>query len=295
MLKNKVRGEGTERNVVAMDSHNRQKKIAVINDLTGFGRCALTVAIPVISAMGIQCCPVPTSILSNHTAFPSCYMDDYTDRLDSYIAEWEKLDLKFAGIYSGFLGSQEQMGIVKNFIEQFSQEDTQVLIDPVMGDNGKIYRSYTSEMCAEMKKLLGYGTITTPNLTEACILTDTPYKTDWTEQELERMALVLHQMGPQKVVITGIWVNHQEQIGNYCMENGKGQFIAAPRAGTSRCGTGDLFASILIADAVKGTDLGVSVEKATMFIDKAVLVSDALGIPPTDGVSFEEFLGDLTH
>lgn len=283
-----------------MESHNNQKKIAVINDLTGFGRCALTVAIPVISVMGLACCPVPTSILSNHTAFPSCFIDDYTDKMEPYINEWKKLGLVFDGIYSGFLGSREQIAIVKRFFQSFRKADTQIIIDPVMGDNGKPYRTYTVDMCQAMKELVCYGSIVTPNVTEACILTDTPYKEQWSEAQLEALARKLVLMGPKKVVITGVEMP-DGSIGNYCLEQPAGALSEQPagrlltieRAGKSRCGTGDLFASIIAADAVNGVALEASVRKAAAFVAKTIRAPEAEEIPLTDGVCFEYFLSEL--
>ncbi len=276
-----------------MESHNNQKKMAVINDLTGFGRCALTVVIPVISVMGLGCCPVPTSILSNHTAFPSCFIDDYTDKLEPYLAEWEKLGLKFDGIYTGFLGSLAQQSIVRRFLENFGSPETRIIIDPVMGDHGKTYRTYTAPMCEGMKALVGCGHLVTPNVTEACILTDTPYKSFWKPEELEALAYKLLCLGPQKAVITGIELPGK-RIGNYCMEQGgHGILIDVELAGESRCGTGDLFASIIAADAVNGVPLERSVRKAAQFVSKTIKASDALEIPRTDGVCFEPYLWEL--
>ncbi len=126
-------------------SHNKQKKIAVINDISGFGRCSAAVSLPVISHMRVQACLLPTSIFSNHTGFPSYYYNDFTDKMPRFMEEWEKLDLRFEGIASGFLGSAEQIEIVREFIRQFRDERTQVIIDPVMGENGKAYPTYTDE------------------------------------------------------------------------------------------------------------------------------------------------------
>ena len=120
-----------------------QKKVAMINDLSGYGRCSLTVAIPILSAMKVQCCPVPTSILSNHTGFPVYFFDDYTKKLPEYLEKWGELGLTFDGIVSGFLGSQEQIQIVKEMIGRFRGPGTKVVIDPIMGDNGKPYATYT--------------------------------------------------------------------------------------------------------------------------------------------------------
>lgn len=278
-----------------MLSHNNQKKIAVINDLTGFGRCALTVAIPVISAMKVQCCPIPTSILSNHTAFDSCFIDDYTDKMEPYVNEWKKLGLKFNGIYSGFLGSKAQIDIVARIFESFKTEENLIIIDPVMGDNGTPYRTYTPQMCQEMKRLIRYADILTPNVTEACILTDTVYKTGWTQDELESLAHKLAQAGPKRIIITGVDLGGE--IGNYCYAAhtsvGSGRLLTIKKAGDSRCGTGDLFTSIIAADAVNGVDLETSVQKAAGFVADCIRASEKMEIPLTDGVCFEELLGQL--
>lgn len=279
-----------------MESHNNQKKIAVINDMTGFGRCALTVAIPVISVMKVQCCPVPTSILSNHTAFESCFIDDYTDKMGAYIGEWKKLGLEFSGIYSGFLGSEDQIRIVTDFFKDFKRGETQIIIDPVMGDHGKAYRTYTPKMCEAMKGLVTYGNILTPNVTEACILTDTPYKETWTFEQLCAMAQSLSAMGPEKVVITG--VPRGGFLGNFCyvrQADGHGVSLLSKikQTGRSRCGTGDLFASIIAADAVNGVPFAASVRKASKFIKACIVESEKREIPVTDGVCFEDLLYKL--
>ena len=157
-------------------SQFHQKKVAMINDLSGYGRCSLTVAVPILSAMKVQCCPVPTSILSNHTGFPVYFFDDYTAKLPAYLEKWGELGLEFDGIVSGFLGSVEQIRIVEDMIGRFKGPETKVVVDPIMGDNGKKYATYTEPMCEGMRRLVGLGDVVTPNLTEACILTDRPYR-----------------------------------------------------------------------------------------------------------------------
>ncbi|MBD5501908.1 MAG: pyridoxamine kinase [Lachnospiraceae bacterium] len=267
-----------------------QKKIAAINDLSGYGRCALTVSIPVISHMKIQCCPIPTSILSNHTGYDEYFFDDYSDRLPDYIHMWKKLDLKFDGIMSGFLGSKAQIAIVEEFIKQFSTDATQIVIDPVMGDHGKIADTYTEEMCMEMRRLVSLADIITPNLTEACRLTDVPYKeTGWKRMELLSMARKLNDMGPNKVVITGIIQG--QFLANYVYEKDESpQMIRTHRVGDERCGTGDLFAAIIAADAVNGVPFRQSVKKASSFVRKSMIKSIEMGIDRKNGVCFEEIL-----
>ena len=272
--------------------HNHQKKIAVINDFSGFGRCSIAVALPIISAMRIQCCPLPTSIFSNHTGFESFFFEDYTSRMQPYIEEWKKLGLQFSGISTGFLGSKEQIQIVLQFFKDFGTEDNVIVVDPVMGDYGKTYSTYTPEMCEEMKKLVTYADILTPNLTEACILTDTPYHEKWSMKEVGALAEKLSGMGPEKVVITGIIQG--EFIANYCYEKGQaGKIRRTHKVGTQRSGTGDIFAAIITADAVNGVPFQDSVRKASLFIKKCIEKSIEMDLPLTDGVCFEEVLHKL--
>ena len=276
-----------------MIDHNRQKKIAVINDISGFGRCSIAVSMPIISAMKVQCCPVPTSIFSNHTGFPEFFFDDYTEKMQQYIDNWKKLHLEFHGIQTGFLGSERQIEIVKQFIEDFCTPHTVVIIDPVMGDHGKTYPTYTPELCQSMKQLVAYADILTPNLTEACILTDTPFhEGHWTMKELEQLAQQLAAQGPEKIVITG--VPQKKYVSNLVYEQGgTPKLLRTLRIGSERSGTGDVLSSIVAADAVNHVPFEESVRKASRFIKKCILRSIELGLPKTDGVCFEEFLTTL--
>lgn len=275
-----------------MSDHNIQKKIAIINDISGFGRCSITVELPIISHMKVQCCPIPTSIFSNHTAYESFYFEDFTEHMIPYIEEWKKLGLQFDGIASGFLGSERQIEIVQNFFKYFKSDKTIIILDPIMGDDGEAYATYTEELCKKMKHLVPYADIITPNLTEACILTDTPYKKRWKLKELAELTRKLEEMGPKKIVITGI--PQGSYVANYCYETGKEpSIIKTHKVGTSRCGTGDIFSSIVAADAVNGVEFYQSVRKASLFIKKCILRSIELDIPITDGVCFEEVLHKL--
>ena len=152
---------------------NRIKKVATINDLSGVGRCSLTAAIPVLSALGVQCCPFPTAVLSCHTGFDKYTFLDITDEMIAYKDAWDNLDINFDCIYSGFLGSEKQIDIVLDFVKE--RKEALVVVDPVMGDNGVIYSTFTKSMCNKMKYLVSIANIVTPNLTEACILTGDVY------------------------------------------------------------------------------------------------------------------------
>lgn len=273
-------------------NHNVQKKIAVINDFSGFGRCSIAVSLPIISHMKIQCSNVVTSVFSNHTGFDKFFFEDYTDKMQDYIDMWKHLGLQFEGIYSGFLGSKKQIKIVSKFINDFRNDKTKIIIDPVMGDNGKPYPTYTKEMCEEMKKLVCYADILTPNVTEACILTDTMYKEKFTTRELFDMAEKLAKKGASKIVISGVKMGNY--IGNvvYEKDNIK-KIIRMKKVGMERSGTGDIFASIIAADCINGVDLETSVKKAGSFIKKCIIATEKYEVPKTDGVCFEEVLYTL--
>ncbi len=274
-------------------SHNKQKKIAVINDISGFGRCSAAVSLPVISHMKVQACLLPTSIFSNHTGFPSYYYDDFTDKMPRFMEEWKKLDLRFSGIASGFLGSAEQIEIVREFIRQFRDERTKVIIDPVMGENGKSYPTYTEEMCDKMKHLVEYADILTPNVTEACMLTGMPFKDkDWQRKELLEMMARLRELGAKKIVVSGL--DSGQFISNAVSENpGECKLLRQKRVGKVRSGTGDIFSSIISADCVNGVDFETSVRKAAAFVQECIRVTERYDIPETDGVCFEEVLYKL--
>lgn len=274
-------------------THGNQKKMAIINDISGFGRCSATVAIPVISHMKIQTCLLPTSIFSNHTGYDNYFFDDYTSKMQLYADNWKKLDLRFDGITTGFLGSITQIEIVEKFIHDFKSSNTKVIIDPVMGDNGKPYATYTKDMCDKMKKLIRYGNIITPNVTEACILTDTEYKGFCNKDEIKNILLKLKDMGAEEIVLSGLSMG--QFIGNAIL-NKKNEFYIqkVKRVGIERAGTGDVFAAIISADCVNGVDLCSSVKKASQFVKKSIEVTEKMNVPAEDGVCFEEILYKLS-
>lgn len=270
-------------------------RLAMINDIAGFGRCSTTVSLPVISVMKVQVCPVPTSVLSNHLGFPLCHFDDYTSHMRDYIKVWNELGLTFDGLYCGFLGNEEQIDIVREFVEMF--RPPLFLLDPVMGDHGRAYSSITETHVQKMKKLLPLADIITPNITEACLLTGTPWKDgEWTMQELsglcERLAsLCLKDSVGASIVITGI--RQGDSLVNFLWDDGVYTTVATPIAGASRPGTGDIFASILAADAVRGETLLTSVQKAANFVGLCIAGSEKAGTPVQEGVVFEKYLAAL--
>ena len=277
-----------------------QPKIALINDFCGFGRCSLTVSIPIVSAMGIQACPVPTAVFSNHTAYDSFYRHDMTSSLDSYIGEWEKLGLSFPAILAGYLSTPRQIDITTDFVSRFLAPEGIFILDPVMGDNGRLYSSYGPEMLLHMKRLTGLCDVLTPNLTEACFLTDSTYED---VRRLKGAALTgrLYDMaaglsagmrgGNGRVVISGIESEHY--IGNYVFEPGLQRLLKTKKSGVSRCGTGDIFSAIISASLLRGSTLTEATALASRFIKSCIAASDSYNVPLTDGVAFEAVLGML--
>ena len=290
-------------------------RLAMINDIAGFGRCSTTVSLPVISVMKVQVCPVPTSVLSNHLGFPLCHFDDYTSHMRDYIKVWNELGLTFDGLYCGFLGNEEQIDIVRGFVEMF--RPPLFLLDPVMGDHGRAYSSITETHVQKMKELLPLADIITPNITEACLLTGTPWKNgEWTMPELsglcERLADICQtasitsdeastgitasgsdgsSVGTVSIVITGI--RQGDSLVNFLWDDGVYTTVSTPIAGASRPGTGDIFASILAADAVRGETLLSSVQKAANFVGLCITGSEKAGTPVQEGVVFEKYLAAL--
>ena len=282
-------------NTTAQKGGDFVPRLAMINDIAGFGRCSTTVSLPVISVMKVQVCPVPTSVLSNHLGFPLCHFDDYTSHMRDYIKVWSELGLTFDGLYCGFLGNEEQINIVREFVEMF--RPPLFLLDPVMGDHGRAYSSITETHVQKMKELLPLADIITPNITEACLLTGTPWKDgEWTMQELsglcERLAsLCLKDSVSASIVITGI--RQRDSLVNFLWDDGVYTTVASPIAGASRPGTGDIFASILAADAVRGETLLTSVQKAANFVGLCITGSEKAGTPVQEGVVFEKYLAAL--
>lgn len=267
------------------------KKVAAINDLSGVGRCSLTVAIPILSALKIQCCPFPTAILSSQTDYPEFTFLDFTNEMNNYKDVWYKLKINFDCIYSGFLGSIEQIEIVSNFIKE--NPTSLIVVDPVMGDNGVLYSTFTNEMCNKIKELVKFSTLITPNLTEACILTDRKYHQNYSRDNIIDIAKDLSSIGPENVVITGIIENNNILNLAYNKSNDTAYFTSVKYNNHSYSGTGDIFTSIICGLLVNNYDLNLAVKTATDFIYKTINYTSQFNTDRNDGVMFEMFLGDL--
>ncbi|MDO4338811.1 MAG: pyridoxamine kinase [Eubacteriales bacterium] len=286
------------------------KRIAVLNDLSGLGKCSLTAAIPVISVMGVQACPLPTAVLSNQTGYASYYWDDYTDKMDAIMEEWKRREFQPDGIYTGFLAGARQADKILEFLDAFGKDGTLILTDPVMGDRGTVYKIYTEELCGKMREIVSRAHVITPNLTEALLLLygKDGMETVWKELSsaaaqadfpgrIEEIGIELTERFQLKAtVITG--VDHQPseaplQMGNLIVENGKCSWIFAEKKGGSYSGTGDLFASVLSAGLVRGMSMEACVGKAVGFLSKAIADAVEEGTDRNDGVCFETYLHEL--
>ncbi len=270
-----------------------QKKIALINDVTGFGRCSVTVELPIISALKIQVCPLPTALLSVHTGFKNYFMDDFTNRMESYIDSWQKNNLTFDAVATGFLGSAAQIEIVRRFIKNFPAV---VIIDPVMGDHGKIYKSYTREMCRRMRELLEFADLVTPNLTEACELLGVPYREKISDSELATMAAnIAAKTRGGRVIITGVTLDLDDgsNISNFIFDKGEINIVTSRRLGGDRSGTGDAFFAVAAASWLNGESLLDATKKAADFVAKCIAYAEKLNLAWNWGLPFEEFLTEL--
>lgn len=280
-----------------------QKKIAVINDLSGFGRCSLTAAISVLSCMGVSPCPLPTAILSAQTGYPSYYLDDYTDKMEHFRREWEKMGVSFDGIYTGFVASEEQIHQIFRFLDTFYRKGTFLLVDPVMGDDGITYDMFTPKLLAQMKRLALSADIITPNLTELCLLAGADYesivrieKTDDKINAIRRLAQGLNTTGPKHIIVTGIHFADEsgvKHMGNLYTTKDSSELLSFPYVGGSYSGTGDLFASCLCAGIARGDEIPQIIKKAGKFIELSLKDSVKEQVDRNDGVNYEKYLSLL--
>ena len=274
----------------------RTPRVAAIHDMSGFGRCSLTIVMPVLSAMGAQCCPLPTAYLSTHTGgFPGNTFLDMTDAMSDAMEHWKQLGLRFDAVYTGFMGEHRQMTLAADFIRAVRDENTVVVVDPVMGDHGKLYRTYTPEMCAAMRRMAQLADVVVPNRTEAAILLDVPYDSmDMSRSGVAETVKRLSMEGRRSVVLTGVSLG-EGKTGAACYDRVSGEVSFAQKdfVGRPFHGTGDLFASVLTGALVKGQSLYAAADRAAEFVKLCVAHTAPQDMPERDGVDFEPLLGHL--
>ena len=272
-------------------------RVAAIHDLSGFGRCSLTIVMPVLSAMGVQCCPLPTAVLSTHTGgFQSNTFLDLTDQMAPVTAHWKAENVTFDAVYTGFMGSREQIALTGAFIRAFKRRECRVVVDPVMGDHGRAYRTYTPEMCRAMADLAAAADLITPNRTEAALLLGEDYETLRLDREADcrRWCEALSLGGRRSVALTGVSLT-EDTVGAACFDRdtGRVEFAAAPLAAGTFHGTGDLFASVLAGASVRGWPLAEAARLAAEFTSRCARRTREEGTPRREGVDFEPLLWRL--
>ena len=244
------------------------KKIVSIQDISCFGKCSLTVALPIISAMGIETAVIPTAVLSTHTGegFKNYTFRDLTSDIPAIAAHWKSMDLHFDALYTGYLGSQEQVGIVSNFFDDFSTDDNYIIVDPVLGDAGKLYAGFTPSFVAEMRRLCSKADFIIPNMTEVSFLLDIPYTENYDEAYVKEVLKKLAALGCRTPVITGIHYNDQQQgAAAYDSATDKFYFSFGRNVDYRFHGTGDIFASVFSGGCALGKDIQQCLDIAVKF------------------------------
>ncbi len=273
------------------------KKVAVIHDLSGIGRCSLNVAISILAVLKKQPCPLPTAILSNQTGFKSFSFLDFTQYIKDYYSHWKEIGYTFDAIYSGFLGSDQQIELLTDFIKQFKTDNTLVMIDPVMGDNGKLYAIYPEDYPKYMKELIRYADVITPNFTEFTLLSGYDMaKEGINKKKLLEYGKTLSELGPSRIIITGVVKADQPgYLYNIGMDFKKDTYfeVSTSYNNISYSGTGDIFASIVCGYLTEGYALEESVQIATDFIARAIDYTSQYDLDTNEGIMYEIFLKEL--
>jgi pyridoxine kinase len=271
------------------------KRAAAIHDLSGFGKCSLTVVLPILSAMGVEVCPLPTAVLSTHTALPGAVVRDLTEDLRPIAAHWQALGIAFDAVYTGFAASKAQLEIIREIAADMAPKAAWILVDPVLGDHGTLYRTYTADMVGAMRRLCRAANVITPNLTEAAFLLDKPYDpAPLGEAGLLSLCRALHDLGPQNVVITGVALPG-ERLGAaaYDARTDDLALHAMPKAPGIWHGTGDIFSAVLLGALLNGHPLGEAARQAVQFTQSCIVRTWARGGNPLYGVDVEASLRDL--
>ncbi len=287
----------SEKLVAKSENKYRLKKCLAIHDFAGYGKCSLTIAIPILSASCVQTSSIPTAVFSNHTAFPSYYACDLTEHMMPTAKTWEKLNFKTDAIYTGFLGSLEQIKIVSDIIDMFSKVDREnkiIFVDPVMGDNGKLYRTYTDEMADGMKSLCEKADIISPNMTEAARLLGIEYEDGpYTPRFVEDVLKGLLSLGVKCAVLTGVRYGDDETGAAAMGRDGVMYTAFSKRYQGSFHGTGDVFASVMLGQLLNGRGIHHALKKAVEFTGKSIANTVESGFDPIEGVIFEPELASL--
>lgn len=271
------------------------KRIVTIQDISCLGKCSLTVALPIISAFGVEASVVPTAVLSTHTMFKNFTFRDLTSDLYDIKKHWEDEKFTFDAVYSGYLGSEEQLNIVADYFKSFKGKNTVTVVDPVMADNGKLYGGFTVDFAHKMAKLCGVADIILPNLTEACFMLDKEYiESGYDEKYIKDMLIELANLGCKIAVLTGVSFE-DGKIGVMGYDREKKEFFSYynKKVDASYHGTGDIFASCVVGGLVRGLSLQQSLEVAADYTAKCIEITKNDKDAVSYGVEFELVLPEL--
>lgn len=271
------------------------KKILTIQDISCVGQCSLTVALPIISAMGIETCILPSAILSTHTYnFKNYTFRDLTEDLPSISQHWQNEKISFDGIYTGYIGSTKQIGYIKQIINDFKKENDIICVDPAMADHGKLYPGFDKEFVKEMKTLCAKADYIVPNITEACYLLDRPYLEIYTKEDIEILLKELSNLGNANVVLTGVSFKKGELgVASYHKTSGEIKYYFRDQVPYFFHGTGDVYASSFFGALIKGFNLEESMKIAVDFTVDAILATVDDRDEHWYGVHFEAALPNL--
>ncbi|MDR2979928.1 MAG: pyridoxamine kinase [Bacteroidales bacterium] len=274
----------------------KTKRVVAVHDLSGVGRVSLSVVIPVLSNMGFNVSSLPTSILSNHTQYPSFSFLDLTDEMRKILAQWKLLDIEFDAIYTGYLGSVEQVNIIKEFVCENKRNDTLIMIDPVLGDNAKLYANFNEDMVIAMRKLIGVADVVTPNLTELFFLLDIPYSEYNGDEELKILMLELSKKGPDIVIITNVPEKVNPHITSVYAYNKKGHRfwkVTCPYLPAHFPGMGDTFTSVITGALLQGDSLPMALDRAAQFCYQGIRATFGYEYDRREGIMLEKVLRNL--
>lgn len=273
-------------------------RVAAIHDISGFGRCSMTIIMPALSVMGVQCCPLPTAYLSTHTGgFEGNTFLDLTDQMERAAAHWRELGLRFDAVYTGFMGSCGQAALAADCIRTFKRQENLAVVDPVMGDHGKLYRAFTREMVEGIGRMARKAQVITPNLTEAAILLgEAPAAGALSTAAARSMLARLGELGPEKVVVTGVTLATGEYV-NLCYDREHNSFwkSVGDYIPVHYPGTGDIFAAVLTASLLQGDSLPLAMDRAARYVELTIKTTYSYSTDPREGVMLERTLEWLTR
>lgn len=269
------------------------KRIITLQDISCVGRCSITVALPVISAMGVECGILPTAVLSTHTLFKTFTCKDLSDQISPIADAWEKEAITFDGIYTGYLASAAQCAQVCDFFDRFKTENNLILVDPAMADNGKLYAAFDESFPSAMAEVCKKADIIVPNITEAALLTGMPYKTEFDEAYIQELLKKLLKLGCKTAVLTGVSYEPDKLGIAFLAQNGKSFSYFTKRCSQSFHGTGDLYSSTVLGGLMRGLSLENALSLAADFVVSCIEATAASSEARWYGVEFESQIPKL--